>query len=155
MIDSAARQYEESLTLRLRGSYDLRTSAKSYRHEINRGETLVFDMTVANAGTGGALTNVGINMSAPEGWRVTVDPASVASLEPGERATVKVTVVPPADIVAGEYKIVAAVKSDQAEGKDEYRIVVKEQSYVAVLGLLVMAGVAGGLWYMFRKYGRR
>jgi uncharacterized membrane protein len=86
---------------------------------------------------------------------VTVDPASVASLEPGERATVKVTVVPPADIVAGEYKIVAAVKSDQARGDDEYRIVVKEQSYVAVLGLLVMAGIAAGLWYMFRKYGRR
>jgi uncharacterized membrane protein len=33
--------------------------------------------------------------------------------------------------------------------------VVKEQSYVAILGLLVMAGVAAGLWYMFRKYGRR
>jgi len=68
---------------------------------------------------------------------------------------VQVTVVPPADIVAGEYKIVALVKSDQAEGEDEYRVVVKEQSYVAILGLLVMAGVAAGLWYMFRKYGRR
>jgi uncharacterized membrane protein len=66
-----------------------------------------------------------------------------------------VTVVPPADIVAGEYKVVAAVKSDQDEAEDEYRIVVEEQSYVAVLGLLVMAGVAAGLWYMFRKYGRR
>ncbi|WP_292520542.1 NEW3 domain-containing protein [Methanoculleus sp.] len=155
VIGSAAREYEENLTLRIRGSYDMRTYAKSYRHEINRGETLTFDMTVSNAGSGGALTNIGVNMSAPEGWRVTVDPASVASLEPGERATLQVTVVPPADIVAGEYKIVTAVKSDQAEGEDEYRIVVKEQSYVAVLGLLVMAGVAAGLWYMFKKYGRR
>jgi ABC-2 type transport system permease protein len=34
-------------------------------------------------------------------------------------------------------------------------VAVKEQSYVAILGLLVMAGVAAGLWYMFRKYGRR
>jgi len=33
--------------------------------------------------------------------------------------------------------------------------VVKERSYVAILGLLVMAGVAAGLWYMFRRYGRR
>ncbi len=155
VIGSSARQYEENLTLRLRGSYDMRTYAKSYRHEIDRGDTLTFDMTVSNAGTGGTLTNIGINMSAPEGWRVTVDPASVASLEPGERATVQVTVVPPADIVAGEYKVVALVKSDQDEGEDEYRIVVKEQSYVAVLGLLMMAGVAAGLWYMFRKYGRR
>ncbi|MDV2482147.1 PEGA domain-containing protein [Methanoculleus sp. Wushi-C6] len=155
LIDSSARQYEENLTLRLRGSYDMRTYAKSYRHEINRGDTLAFDMTVSNAGTGGTLTNIGINMSTPEGWRVTVDPASVASLDPGERATVHVTVVPPANIVAGEYKVVAVVKSDQAEREDEYRVVVKEQSYVAVLGLLVMAGVAAGLWYMFRKYGRR
>ncbi len=155
VIDSSARQYEENLTLRLRGSYTMRTYAKSYRHEINRGDTLAFDMTVSNAGVGGALTKIGINMSAPEGWRATVDPATVASLEPGERATVRVTVVPPADIVAGEYKVVALVKSDQAEGEDEFRIVVKEQSYVALLGLLVMAGVAAGLWYMFRKYGRR
>jgi uncharacterized membrane protein len=150
VIGSAAREYEENLTLRLR-----RTYAKSYRHDINRGDTLAFDMTVSNAGTGGALTNIEVNMSAPQGWRVTVDPASIASLEPGERATVQVTVVPPADIVAGEYKVVALVKSDQDEAEDEYRIVVKEQSYVAVLGLLVMAGVVAGLWYMFRKYGRR
>ncbi|MCE5339131.1 MAG: NEW3 domain-containing protein [Methanomicrobiaceae archaeon] len=155
MIDSSARQYEEALTLRLRGSYNMRTYTKSYRHDIDRGDTLTFDMTVTNAGVGGALTNIGINMSAPQGWRATVDPASVASLEPGERATVQVTVVPPADIVAGEYKVVAQVKSDQAEGEDEFRVVVKEQSYVAVLGLLVMAGVVAGLWYMFRKYGRR
>ncbi len=155
VIGSSARQYEENLTLRLRGSYDMRTYAKSYRHDIDRGDTLTFDMTISNAGTGGALTNIEVNMSAPQGWRVTVDPASVASLEAGERATVQVTVVPPADIVAGEYKVVAAVKSDQDEAEDEYRIVVKEQSYVAVLGLLVMAGVAAGLWYMFRKYGRR
>ncbi len=156
VIGSSARQYEEDLTLRLRGgSYDLRTYAKSYRHEINRGDTLTFAMTVTNAGVGGALTNIGINMSAPEGWRVTVDPASVASLEAGERATVQVTVIPPADIVAGEYKVVALVKSDQDEEEDEYRVVVKEQSYVAVLGILVMAGIGAGLWYMFRKYGRR
>jgi len=155
VIDSSARQYEENLTLRLRGSYTMRTYVKSYRHEINRGDTLTFDMTVSNAGVGGALTRIGINMSAPEGWRANVDPASVASLEPGERATVRVTVVPPADIVAGEYKVVALVKSDQAEGEDEFRVVVKEQSYVAILGLLVMVGVAAGLWYMFRRYGRR
>jgi uncharacterized membrane protein len=155
VIGSSARQYEENLTLRLRGSYDMRTYAKSYRHDIDRGDTLAFDMTVSNAGTGGALTNIEVNMSAPQGWRVTVDPASVASLEPGERATMQVTVIPPADIVAGEYRVVALVKSDQDEAEDEYRIVVKEQSYVAVLGLLVMAGVVAGLWYMFRKYGRR
>lgn len=152
---SSAREYEENLSLRLRGSYDLRTYTKTYRHEINRGETLNFDITITNAGVGGSLTNIGVNMSAPEGWRASVDPATVASLEPGERATVQVAVVPPADIVAGEYRFIALVRSDQDEQEDEFRVVVNERSYVALLGLLVMAGVAGGLWYIFRKYGRR
>jgi uncharacterized membrane protein len=152
---SSAREYEENLSLRLRGSYDLRTYTKTYRHEINRGETLTFDITITNAGVGGSLTNIGVNMSAPEGWRASVDPATVASLEPGERATVQVAVVPPADIVAGEYRFIALVRSDQDEQEDEFRVVVNERSYVALLGLLVMVGVAGGLWYIFRKYGRR
>jgi len=152
---SSAREYEENLSLRLRGSYDLRTYTKTYRHEINRGETLNFDITITNAGVGGSLTNIGVNMSAPEGWRASVDPATVASLEPGERATVQVAVVPPADIVAGEYRFIALVRSDQDEQEDEFRVVVNERSYVALLGLLVMVGVAGGLWYIFRKYGRR
>lgn len=155
LIESAARQYEESLSLRLRGSYNMRTYAKSYRHDINRGDTLTFDVTITNAGIGGTLTNIALNMSAPQGWRASADPASIASLDPGEQATVQVTVIPPADIVAGEYKVVALAKSDQAEGEDEYRVVVKERSYVALLGLFVMAGVAAGLWYMFRRYGRR
>ncbi len=155
VIDSAARSYEENLTLRLRGTYDLNVYSRSYRYDLSRGETLSFDMTVANSGMGGSLTNVDVEVSAPEGWRATVEPSSIASIDPGERRAVSVTVVPPADIVAGEYKLVAKVKCDQAEEEDEFRIVVKEQSYVAVLGLLVLAGVAAGLWFMFRKYGRR
>jgi uncharacterized membrane protein len=155
VVGSSARDYEENLSLRLRGSYDLRTYTKTYRHEIDRGETLAFDITITNAGLGGSLTNIGVNMSAPEGWRASADPATIASLEPGERAIVRVTVVPPADIVAGEYRFIALVRSDQDEQEDEFRVVVNERSYVALLGLLVMVGVAGGLWYIFRKYGRR
>ena len=155
VVGSSARDYEENLSLRLRGSYDLRTYTKTYRHEIDRGETLAFDITITNAGLGGSLTNIGVNMSAPEGWRASADPATIASLEPGERAIVRVTVVPPADIVAGEYRFIALVRSDQDEQEDEFRVVVNERSYVALLGLLVMVGVAGGLWYIFRRYGRR
>ncbi len=155
VVGSSARDYEENLSLRLRGSYDLRTYTKTYRHEIDRGETLAFDITITNAGLGGSLTNIGVNMSAPDGWRASADPATIASLEPGERAIVRVTVVPPADIVAGEYRFIALVRSDQDEQEDEFRVVVNERSYVALLGLLVMVGVAGGLWYIFRKYGRR
>ncbi|MDK2974112.1 MAG: hypothetical protein PWP08_483 [Methanofollis sp.] len=155
VIESAARSYEENLTLRLRGTYDLQLYSRSYRSEIGPGDSTGFDLTLTNGGTGGTLTNIGVNISAPEGWRATVDTPTIASLGPGERTTVAVTVIPPADIVAGEYKLIARVACDQAEEQDEFRVVVKEQSYIAAIGLLVVLGVVAGLWYMFRKYGRR
>ncbi|WP_298667532.1 NEW3 domain-containing protein [uncultured Methanofollis sp.] len=155
VIQSAARSYEENLTLRLRGTYDLQMYSPSYRSEISPGDTTSFPLTLTNGGTGGTLTNVNINISAPEGWQATVDTPLIASLGPGERTKVTMTVIPPADIVAGEYKLIAQVKCDQAEEKDEFRVVVQEHSYIAFIGLLVVLGVVGGLWYMFRKYGRR
>lgn len=155
VIGSVARSYEENLTLRLRGTYDLQLYSPSYRSEISPGDTTSFPLTLTNGGTGGTLTDLNINISAPEGWQVKVDTPSVASLGPGEQKKVTMTVIPPADIVAGEYKLIAQVKCDQAEEKDEFRVVVQEQSYIALIGLLVVLGVVGGLWYMFRKYGRR
>jgi uncharacterized membrane protein len=155
VIGSAARSYEENLTLRLRGTYDLQLYSPSYRSEISPGDTTSFALTLANGGTGVTLTDLNINVSAPDGWQAKVDTPSIASLGPGERKKVTMMVIPPANIVAGEYKLRAQVKCDQAEEKDEFRVVVQEQSYIAFIGLLVVIGVVGGLWYMFREYGRR
>jgi uncharacterized membrane protein len=47
------------------------------------------------------------------------------------------------------------VTSDQTEKSDDFRVVVKEQSMVAVFGVLLLALIAGGVYYMFRKYNRR
>lgn len=155
IAESTTFPYEQNLTLKIRGNLDMQVYSRGYRYDLDRGSSTSFNITVLNAGNGGSLTNVSPEVSAPQGWRAVVTPQSIASLEPAERGTFSIQLIPPADIVAGEYEVNVRVRSEQAENVDEYRIVVKEQSYIAILGILLLGAVGGGLWYMYRKYGRR
>lgn len=155
IIESSTRSYEQNLALKLRGSHDMQVYSSRYRYEVNKGDTVSFDVSVSNRGSGGSLTNISAEVSASEGWSADVTPKSVASLKPGDRRTFTIKVVPPADIVASEYKLSVKVKSEQIEKEDEFRVEVKEQSNIAIYGVAILAAVIFGLWYMFRKYGRR
>lgn len=155
IVESSTKQYDQNLTLKMRGSYDMQVYSSRYRYEVNKGETVSFDVSVSNRGQGGSLTNISVEVSAPEGWSADVTPESVASLKSGDRRTFTIRVVPPADIVASEYKLSVKVRSDQTEKEDEFRVEVKEQSNIAIYGVVMLFVVIAGLWYMFRRYGRR
>ncbi|MGB2728907.1 MAG: NEW3 domain-containing protein [Halobacteriota archaeon] len=155
IVESSTRSYEQNLTLKMRGSHDMQVYSSRYRYELNKGDTVSFDVSVSNRGSGGSLTNISVGVSASEGWSADVTPKSVASLKPGDRRTFTIKVVPPADIVASDYKLSVKVKSEQVEKEDEFIIELKEQSNIAIYGVAILAAVIFGLWYMFRKYGRR
>lgn len=147
--------YDEELEVTLRGEYILNVYTEKYRYELGKGDKVSFDVRLKNTGSAGSLTNIRPEISAPEGWKATISPKTIASLEPGESNTISVTLIPPSNIAASEYKISLKVKSDQAETSDDFRMVVKESSVVTILGLLLLVGVAGGVWYAFRKHQRR
>lgn len=147
--------YDQELDVTLRGEYTLKVYPDKYRYELGKGDKVTFDVTLKNTGSAGSLTNIRPEISAPDGWKATISPKTIASLEPGESKTVSVTIIPPSNIAASDYKISLKVKSDQTETSDDFRIVVKESSFVTVLGLLLLVGVAGGVWYAFRKHERR
>ena len=155
IVESSTRSYEQNLTLKMRGSHDMRVYSSRYRYEVNKGDTVSFDVSVSNRGSGGSLTNISVEVSASEGWSADVTPKSVASLKPGDRRTFTIKVVPPADIVASDYKLSVKVKSEQVEKEDEFVIELKERSNIAIYGVVILVVVIVGLWYMFRKYGRR
>ena len=153
--ESSETVYTQNLTVRIRGNYDMNIYADKYRYEVNKGDTVTFPVTVTNGGDAGPLTSVKIDVEAPEGWTAEITPKSVASIQPDEKSIVSIKVIPPANIVASEYKITVKVTSDQTEDSDEFHILIKEQSFVAVFGVLVLGLVGGGVYYMFRKYKRR
>ncbi len=155
VIDSSAASYAENLTAKIKGSYDLRVYAEKYQYPVNKGDPLTFSIKLTNAGNAGTLTNVKTVISAPDGWSAEITPDTIAGIPSGESAVVNLRIVPPGNIVASEYKISVKVTSDQTEKNDDFRVVVKEQSLVAVFGVLLLALIAGGVYYMFRKYSRR
>lgn len=153
--ESSQTVYSQDLGVKIRGNYDLNLYFDKYQYEVNKGEVLTFPMTLANVGNAGALTNVNVSVTAPDGWQADITPKTVASIPPGEKSVVSLWIVPPSNIVASEYKITIKVTSDQTEKSDELRILVKEQSLMPVLGVLILGLVCGGVYYMFRKYKRR
>jgi uncharacterized membrane protein len=153
--ESSETVYTQNLSVRIRGNYDMNLYAEKYRYEVNKGDSVTFPVTITNGGDAGPLTNVKIDVEAPEGWTAEITQKSVASIQPDEKSVVSIKVIPPANIVASEYKITVKVTSDQTEDSDEFHVLIKEQSFIAMFGVLVLGLVGGGVYYMFRKYKRR
>lgn len=155
LIQSSMGQYELNLTLKVRGSYEMRLYSRRLSYEIKRGERASIELTASNAGKGGTITNIKPEISAPEGWTATVYPKEVASLNPGESETFTMKITPPGDITPSDYKVTVKVKSDQLEEEEDFRIIVEESSNVALYGTVLIVIVIVALAFMFRKYGRR
>ncbi|MBC7114002.1 MAG: carboxypeptidase regulatory-like domain-containing protein [Archaeoglobi archaeon] len=144
-----------NLTLKLTGVYRMSIYSPYYSYEIKKGESAKITLTVINSGSGTLLTNIRPEVSAPEGWSARISPESKSKLESGERVTFEITLIPPADIVASDYKVTVKIKSDQLEEEEDFRITVEESSYAFLYGILIIAAIFGSLYYLFRKYGRR
>ncbi|KAF5066412.1 NPCBM-associated, NEW3 domain of alpha-galactosidase [anaerobic digester metagenome] len=147
--------YARNLTVRMQGATEMRVTAERYQYDITRGDALEFNITVRNGGTTGALTNLNASISAPQGWSAVLTPQGIGSVPPGDTAAIRARVIPPASIPASEYRFSVRVVADQAEKTDEYRVIVHEQSLVPLLGVLMLAVIAGGTWFLFRRYRRR
>jgi uncharacterized membrane protein len=155
LIQSSTGHYKLELTLKVRGSYEMRLYSRRLSYEVKRGERASIELTASNAGKGGTITNIKPEISAPEGWTATINPKEVTSLKPGESETFTMKITPPGDITPSDYKVTVKVKSDQLEEEEDFRIIVEESSNVALYGVVIIVIVILALAFMFRKYGRR
>ena len=155
LIQSSTELYDLNLTLNLRGCYEMRLYSRRLSYVVKRGEKVVIEVTASNIGKGGTITNIRPAITAPEGWTATIHPKEVSSLKPGESEKFGVSITPPGDITASDYKVTVKLKSDQLEEEEDFRITVEESSNVALYGVVIIVIVIVALAFMFRKYGRR
>ncbi len=148
-------RYTTEIEASVSGSHGMEVSLDRYVLETTGSEPLSFRMNVRNSGTSGDLTAVIPKISAPTGWKVEMYPETVAKIAPGERAVFDLTLIPPSNVVASEYKFTMKVASDQAMVEDDFRVAVKEGSFTAILGVLLLLIVAGGIYMGFRRHRRR
>ena len=111
-------------------------------------------VVVTNTGSAPA-DNITLTASAPSGWKVTFDPATIDRLVPGKDAEVQALVTPSDKSLAGDYMttIRAASRGETASG--QFRITVSTSTVWGVAGagvigiaLLLMLGAVA-------RFGRR
>jgi uncharacterized membrane protein len=89
---------------------------------------------------------------------VTVDPADgLQSNEPGQVGRINAVITPSGDAVAGDYLIDFKATSAENTSGDEAQIryTVETSPIWAFVGIALIALILGGLFYVFRTYGRR
>jgi uncharacterized membrane protein len=111
---------------------------------------------VANTGTA-PLESVAVTATNPTDWTVTFDKEGgvIEPIPPGETGTITATITPSGEAVAGDYVVTFNASNEEAEGSVQIRYTVETSPLWAIVGIGVIVAIVGGLFYVFRTYGRR
>ncbi|MFN8023087.1 MAG: NEW3 domain-containing protein [Acidimicrobiales bacterium] len=111
-------------------------------------------IVVANGGTA-ALQDVKFAASPPSGWTVTFEPTSLAEVKPNETAQVIATIKPTKDAVVGDYAIAVRASAGSDSSNLELRYTVTRSRWLGVVAIALVLVALGGLYGVFRRFGRR
>ncbi len=99
--------------------------------------------------------NLSLMSFKPENWKVEFAPERIDVLEPGDLKQVEVTITPYEDALVGDYSVGVNVQGEKASKNLEFRVTVNPSATWGWIGVVIIAGVIGGLTALFRKLGRR
>lgn len=157
VVTAAGETLQQELQVVVTGSYSmtLTTPTRVLSGRGSAGGVMDQQWTITNTGTA-PLTDVSITANPPNDWTVTFEPESIASIAPGEEQTITAHITPSGDAIAGDYSMTFRAQSEEADDVTAtYRFTVETSILGAILGAGLIALVFGGLFWVFRRYGRR
>jgi len=149
-------QAETTLEVVITGTYgiDLTTADERLNAKVKAGGERKIDLVVKNTGTA-KLEDVSLSSNSPVDWEVSFEPSKITSIEPGETATVQATIKSTDKALAGDYEVDITARSAQKSDTIALRVAVQSSTLWGWIGILIVIAVAGGVYYLYRKYGRR
>ena len=147
----------QDLTARVTGSYTLTLATKTGVLSTRGSAGGVTDQTFTITNTGSApLSNVVMTSTPPGEWKVEFEPASTETLAAGASVDVVAHITPTGDAIAGDYTIDFRAASDESDDDSaEVRFTVEASILGAIIGAGLIVAAIGGLYWVFRRYGRR
>lgn len=153
---SASENLETELSVTITGTYALDLSTPSGLLSFDATANKGSDVTISLTNNGNVdLQNINLTSLLPDGWNVTFSESTIDVLEAGAAKEVTMTVTPSDSAMSGDYAAVITASNTQISDSTEFRVSVKTETIWGIVGILLIAAAAGGLWYVFRKYGRR
>lgn len=149
---SAQTELEAVIT----GAYDMTLSTQDERLnlDITAGAERKLDLIIANSGTA-ELKDVSMRGDKPSGWEVSFEPSTIDVIAPGETARVQATVKSNRESLPGDYVLGITAYTAEKSANAQFRATVKASVLWGWIGIAIIAAVAGGIYYLFRRYGRR
>lgn len=138
------------------GKYDidLTTQTGNLSSDVTAGGNRTIDLLIKNNGTVD-LADIELSATTPPNWDVTFNNDTIPVLEAGEQTTVKATITAPDDAIAGDYVTGFTASTPEASSSASFRISVKTSTLWGIVAVAIIAAVIGGLFWIFKKYGRR
>ena len=102
-----------------------------------------------------ALQNISLTSSAPAGWTVEFDTPTIESLEAGATQEVVAHITPGEDVMTGDYITSITASTAETANTADFRVTIKTATVWGIVAIAIIAGLIGGLGYVFKKYGRR
>ncbi|HEY6058219.1 MAG TPA: NEW3 domain-containing protein, partial [Candidatus Limnocylindrales bacterium] len=145
------------LLVEITGTYTMTLTTPDQRLNANgaAGSTIVRTLTVQNTGTAD-LVGVALTDSAPTGWTISFDTPKV-DVPAGKSQDVNASIKPSNDAIAGDYVVTftAATQDESIRSNVDIRVTVETSLVWAVVGIGLIVVTLGGLFWVFRRYGRR
>ncbi|MDD4859143.1 MAG: NEW3 domain-containing protein [Dehalococcoidales bacterium] len=128
------------------GRLDMEATAGKENHLATR---------IQNTGST-SVTNVTFLATKPEGWDVKFVPEDVAQVDTGYASEIDVIVIPPRQVVPGDYMLTISSFGKEVGKRDiELRVTVLTPTVWGWVGVIIVLLVIAGLVFMFRQLGRR
>lgn len=147
---------ELNLEAVITGTYkmELTTPTGNLSTDITAGREKVVDLVIKNTGSA-PLTDISITAEAPPNWETEFDQSTIAQLNPGDSKTIKARIKASDEAIAGDYVVNFTAKTPETSSEAVFRVSVKTSTLWGIVAVLIILGVAGGLYYLVKKYGRR
>jgi len=153
---SAKEQLSTALNVKILGTYDMELSTTDGRLSFDAFANKESDVTLKLTNSGNiTLENISLTASAPSGWEVTFDTSVIDTLEAGASKEVVAHVTPGKDSLTGDYVTIMNASCDNQSAQAQFRVTVKTQTGWGIFAVIIIIAVAGGLYYIMKKYGRR
>ncbi|SFB19579.1 conserved repeat domain-containing protein [Cohnella sp. OV330] len=138
------------------GTYgiDLTTSNQVLSANVTAGGKRTLELAVKNTGTA-ELTNVSLTNTAPTDWEVTFEPKTIPSIKAGESVPVTATIHSSDKSLSGDYVVGLTAQAAEKSADAAIRVTVKTSVLWGWIGVLIILVVLAGVYWLFRKYGRR
>ena len=133
---------------------ELSTPTGNLSTSIHRGQGKMVELLITNTGSA-ELRDIKLSQSAPIDWEVRFEPEIIESLLPGEQGTAKAYIKASSEAIAGDYVVNIKAGTPEVSDSADFRITVKTSALWGLIGVLIIALVGAGIYYLFRVYGRQ